>query len=550
MPSLVVEVTGDGSNRLSALAAARLAKPDGLVLVDGERRVNAAEFDLLCRRAAGWLEAQGVGPGDLVAVWLVNRIEWLALLFGLARRGAVLVTVNTRYRSEEVAYLLRKSGARLLVTQASFRRIDFLAILDGVGIAAVDLPLQTVALLDTHGTAPLTVLGRPVLPIDLASFPPAVAADASDPDATMILFPTSGTTSGPKLVMHPQRTMADHARRCAAVHGLDQEGAVLLAGLPLCGVFGLNSVLAAFAGGAPVVLMDAFEGEQAAALVERHGVTHLYGSDEMHARLMNARPSGLPFPAARVFGFGAFTTSFTDDAKAAWARGIPLHGLYGSSEVLALFSIQPLSLPVERRIEGGGMAVAGPGAAMRIRDTDTGALVPAGTSGEIEISAPSLSTGYFRDPAATAKAFLPDGFFRTGDLGYLREDGTLVYEARMGDAMRLGGFLVSPPEIEAVLKRMAGVADAQVVAAPIDGRLRAVAFVIPAAGARMDGAALVAELRAVVAEFKVPARVWFIERFPMTDGTNGLKVQRNRLRDMALERLDAELPGAMQATAR
>ena len=510
------------------------------MLIDGEWHLTAAEFDLLCRRAAAWLTLQGVGRGDVVAVWLVNRVEWLALLFALARLGAVLVTVNTRYRSDEVAYILRKSGARLLVTQAVFRAVDFLCILQQVGAAADGLPLEAVAVLGMGNAAPSQVLGRPVRSVDFPSAPPTLEADQSDPDATVILFPTSGTTDGPKLVMHPQRTLADHAWRCAAVHGLDKPGAALLAGLPLCGAFGLNSLLAALAGGAPSVLMDAFDGERAAALMHRHGVTHTYGSDEMFIRLLSAQPGDRPFPAARVFGFGAFTTSFGDEARGAWERGVPLHGLYGSSEVLALFAIQPRVLPVGQRIEGGGSPVAGANAALRIRDTASGEFAPPGVSGEIEIRAPSLASGYYNDPATTAKVFLPDGYFRTGDLGHVRPDGTLVYESRMGDAMRLGGFLVAPAEIEAILKRLPDIEDAQVVAVPVDGRPQAVAFVVPARGASPDAAALAGAVRAEAAAFKVPARIWFVDGFPIADGTNGLKVQRNKLRDMALERLAAE----------
>ncbi|MFL1461755.1 AMP-binding protein [Roseococcus sp. DSY-14] len=524
----------------AALLEQRLATaPDAVAFIADGEQVTVAGFDALCRRATACLQAQGVGRGDLVAVWLVNRIEWLALLFALARLGAALVTVNTRYRSEEVAHILRRSGARLLVTQAGFRRVDFLAIL--AGIAPGEIPaLERIALLDGDAAAPAQVLGRPVTRLDLRAHAPAPGEDASDPGAPAILFPTSGTTKGPKLVIHPQRTVVGHARNCAAAHGLDQPGAVLLAGLPLCGVFGLNSVLAAFAGGAPVVLMEAFEGPAAAALFARHGVTHMYGSDEMFRRMMDAAPGDQPFPTARVFGFGAFTTSFADDARDAWSRGMPFLGMYGSSEVLALFALQPRELPVEERVRGGGRPVAGAAVQLRIRDGATGALAPAGASGEIEIRAPSTFLGYLNDPEATAAALLPDGFFRTGDVGHLRPDGTLVYEARMGDAMRLGGFLVSPAEIEDVLKRLPGVADAQVVAAEIGGQPRAVAFVIPAPGAAPEAAALIARSAEGMGAFKVPARLWFVAEYPMTDGTNGLKVQRNRLRDMARERLALE----------
>src|ERR687888_2209586 len=118
---------------LPALLDERLAtQPDGIALIDGERRITYRELDAMSRSAAAWLRGQGIRPGDRVAVWLTNRVEWLALLFGLARVRAVLVAVNTRYRASEIEYLLTHSGARMLVLQAGFPNVDFCAILERV----------------------------------------------------------------------------------------------------------------------------------------------------------------------------------------------------------------------------------------------------------------------------------------------------------------------------------------------------------------------------------------------------------------------------------
>ncbi|WP_241673057.1 AMP-binding protein [Lacisediminimonas profundi] len=528
-------VPADG--RLWTLLETRAqAAPDALAFIDGEQGVTNTGFHRLCAQAAHWLRGQGMGRGDMVAVWLVNRVEWLALYFGAARVGATLVSVNTRYRSEEVTHILKQSNARMLVLQPSFRKIDFAAILDGMDGAALPA-LEKLAVLDRDPGTPAQLLGRPVVALELESELADAGTDDGDPDAPGILFTTSGTTKGPKLVMHPQRTITGHAWRCAWAVGLDQPGAAMLTMLPFCGVFGLNGALAAFAGGAPVVLLDTFDGATAADLLNRHKVTHTFGSDEMYRRMADLTPGKRPFPHARFFGFGAFTSAFDEYALAAWQRGIPLIGLYGSSEVLALWSAQAMHLPVEQRIQGGGVPVAGAEASIRIRDIETGALLPAGQSGEIELKGPTNFLGYYNNPEATSEALLDDGFFRTGDLGHLREDGSLVYETRMGDVIRLGGFLVNPVEIEEVLKRFPGVADAQVVAIDIGGQLRPVAFVIAAAGQSLAEAALVAAAREQMAAFKVPARVWFVDSYPVTQSSNGMKTQRNKLRDMARERL-------------
>src|SRR5712691_9785111 len=151
--------------------------------------------------------------------------------------------------------------------------------------------------------------------------------------------------------------------------------------------------------------------------------------------------------------------------------------------------------------------------------------------------APSLFAGYCNDAEATAAAMRPDGFFRTGDIGRLRADGSFVFETRRGDAIRLGGFLVSPVEIEDTLKRIPAVADAQVVGVELDGRMRCAAFVIPAEGFAPSEAEIVAGAAEIMAAFKVPARVWFLDAFPVTQSANGTKIQRSKLREMAIERL-------------
>lgn len=511
------------------LNARMLRGQDDIAFHDSKRTYTVMEFRELCLKAVAWLEGENIGKGDRVAVWLVNRIEWLALLFAVAHVGAIVVSVNTRYRSEEVSHILSRSGAKLLVLQLNFKNIDFPAI--AASIDPSTLPaLKKVAVVDADSTMPLKLIGRPTVAFRLGEF--ADSSPRIDCDASVILFTTSGTTKGPKLVAHPQRTIIDHAYKCVEAYKLGDPGACLLAVMPLCGVFGLNAVMAAFAAGAPVVMLETFEAQRAADLIGRHGVTHIFGGDEVFKRLIDASSDERPFPSARIFGFGAFTSSFTEYAIRATERGIPFHGLYGSSEVLALFSMQPSSLALAERLQGGGRPVAAD-AIVRIRNTETGQLADIGERGEIEIRAPSNFNGYFGDDAATSDAVLTDGFFRTGDVGYLRDDGSFVYETRMGDAVRLGGFLVNPAEIEQVMKGIDGVEDAQVVAIEIDGQPRAVAFVIVTAGRQLQETDLIGAMRSRVAAFKVPARVWFVESYPTTEGANGAKTQRGKLRELA-----------------
>jgi fatty-acyl-CoA synthase len=163
----------------------------------------------------------------------------------------------------------------------------------------------------------------------------------------------------------------------------------------------------------------------------------------------------------------------------------------------------------------------------------------------LEIHSPTLFKGYFNNPIATKEAFTEDGFFKTGDLGYVRADGSFVYQSRMGDTMRLGGFLVDPTEIEQVLAEQPEIKSAQVVGIEIKGQLKPVAFVIasdPHSGhtnnATSDPNVILNRLSKQLAAFKVPTHLWFIDAFPATASANGDKFQRVKLREMAQKKLD------------
>ena len=506
---------------------------DSAFVFDGTA-VSRAEFSAKVEQTAAWLAAQGIGKGDVVAVWLVNRVEWLTLLFAAARLGAVVAAVNTRYRSADVAHLLKLSGAKLMVVEAAFRSIDFAAIL--ASIAKDEVPaLQRLA-----------VVGGDAIPAHWPcvrfdafdkSYPPSPPVQG-DIDLPVLLYTTSGTTKGPKLVAHSQATLATHAASVAHALKLDPQRHTLLAMLPFCGTFGMTSLLGFVAAGATVHVLDAFEAAPALHILSTQRVTHSFGSDEMFRRILALTDARRPFPHLEICGFAAFQPGWRELAAEAEGRGLPLYGLYGSSEVQALFSIARPSDGFADRIEGGGWPMS-PEAKVRVRDVETCELAASGVSGEIEISAPSRFLFYFNNPDATREAISADGFFRTGDIGHLRGDGSFVYETRAGDAMRLGGFLVAPGEIEDELKSCAGVADAQVVAVDLKGQARCVAFVIPTTEPPMQET-LTAHLRERLAGYKVPARIYVVDAFPVTDSANGVKIQRARLRAMAMERIAAE----------
>lgn len=511
-----------------------LRDPGGAALLHGHSAISWARLEELSARVAQGLRDLGVHPGDRVALWLPNVPEWFVLYFACVRLGAVAVAVNTRFRAVEVADIVDRSGAKVLACMPGFRRIDFFSILAEIDPAATDRLAAVVTVGEEAGAAPPALDRLRRVPWRALASRPAYAESHARPDSPCNIFTTSGTTKAPKLVLHRQGSIVAHAYRVARGFGFTAPDTVSLALLPHCGVYGFNQALATFAAGRPLVLQEAFDVEEAVGLVARHKPTTLFGGDDMYARLLDAAPGERPFPSVRWAGYASFNPALADLPRRAEARGLVLCGLYGMSEVQALFAVRKPDDPVERRALAGGHPTSGL-ATMRARDPESGDLLPFGAPGELEAMGPSLMVGYFGDPEATRQAFTEDGHFRTGDLGYAEADGSFVFLSRMGDTLRLGGFLVNPAEIEARVLEHPAVAEAQAVAVARPEGARAAAFVVLRPGAALDEAGIIEHCRRGLAGFKVPARVFGIDAFPVTPSPNGPKIQRARLRQIAAE---------------
>jgi fatty-acyl-CoA synthase len=508
---------------LGALMTWSRLDPAESAVTDGAGTLNRRAFhDRVLCFAAG-LRKAGVGPGARVALWLPNRADYLAAIFACARLGALAVHVNTRFRTAEVGNLLRRSRAVALVTEWGFPAVDFPSIF--AALPAEDRATVRCVLSPQLRPAVNELAGLPVLSLHGAAA--YSGPDEAAGDKPCLTFTTSGTTAGPKLVLHDQQTIAGHAADVARHIGLDAGDAVLLAALPFCGTFGNVAAMAAIAGGAHIVCVAQFHGDTAVDLIHKHRVTHVIGGDDLFGRLA-AAAGRRTFNTVRFSGFAAFHSTAAASIAAAEAAGMQPRGLYGSSELQALFSISD----GENRLLGGGIPVNSH-ARLVVRDPETGAVLPSGASGELRVDAPSRFIGYLENPMATERAIDSDGMFRTGDLARLSGTG-FIYEARIGDAMRIGGFLVSPEEIETVIQTQPGVAGVQVVAASRgDGDPVPVAFVRPNHGAQLDEAALRERCLQLLARFKVPERIVVIEAFPIVESPNGPKVQKVRLREMA-----------------
>ena len=489
--------------------------------------VGAADIRRSAAHVAAGLRSLGIGKGDRVAIWLPNCPAWLEVLFGCAQIGAIAVAVNTRFRSAEVQDIVGRSGARALFMWPGFKGIDFLSILEDVDARELTGLEWVVALEET----PAWEGAQPVYSYEEFTSHGAEAGYGAAGEDGCAIFTTSGTTKAPKFVLHTHRSTVHHAQDVVRAFAYDEPGACFMLGVPLCGVFGYAQMMATLAAKRPTVMMPTFSGPEAASLVKRHGVTHLNATDDMLELMLADEVDQKPFPSLRRCGFASFNRDPKETMAMGEARGLPLVGLYGMSEVQALFAGQSPGDPPEQRALGGGVPVASD-AKVRVCDPDTGERLPLGEPGELELRGPSLMAGYFGNPDATADAITEDGFIRTGDLGYQTETG-FVFLTRMGDAMRLGGFLVNPAEISSQIEDMEAVVQAQVVAISHGGKSRPFAFVLLEEGVSLDEAAILAHCRERLAGFKVPLGVRALDRFPVAESANGTKIQRNRLRQLA-----------------
>ena len=527
---------------VTGLLAAQV-EADGMApaLIYRDQVLSFADWQLASQRVASGLNALGIGAGDRVAFWLPNTPAYLIAYLACCRLGAIATAVNTRFRAHEVADIVARSGARLMLLWPAFPNVDFLAILGAIAAEAL-AGLETVVLYDEGDPAPALPAAiahcRRTTWAELMDHE-AMTQDHAQPAAGANIFTTSGTTKAPKFVLHAQRSIARHAPEVAASLDVAIADKATLLALPLCGVFGFTQAMAALAGGRPQVLMTAFDAREAVRLIDAHEIGYLNATDDMIEALLAADPREKALPSVRFCGFGSFNTDPKICIDRAEARGLKLIGLYGMSEVQALFSRQPEAAPSEERMHGGGVLI-NETSAVRCRNVDTGRILPHGEQGELEFKGPSLMTAYFLNSEATAEAFTEDGFIRSGDMGYTVAERRFVYLARMGDVLRLGGFLVSPVEIEVYIQGLAGISGCQVVGVSQGERSRALAFVTLDAGAAFDEQAVIAHCLSGLAKFKAPIRVLALDEFPTTMSANGTKIQRVKLRQWAQARVDQD----------
>ena len=471
----------------------------------------AAASDLM----AGYLKSLGIRRGDAISVWLPDGGVWLQILFAAARLGVLVVPVSTRLRHDEALHVVKTARSRLIFVCPQFVGYDYRAVAlqiqqEVTSVSQVIDVADPSGLFEVTGVEPVTV-------------------DEGQLDDLLCTFSTSGTTGNPKLATHSQRGILRHAYEVARYTDV-VAGDSSLCALPLYGVLGFMQAFSALAGQGQCVFMQTFDLQRAAELIDRHKATHFYGGEGLFDDIMNV--PGYDVRSLKVVGFAEFNGRGLEvTQKARELYGIHMTALYGSSECFSIMAGQLRQDDDRARAVPGGKPIC-PDIEFRVGDIETSAPLAEQEKGELQFRGYNVMAGYLNNPEATAAAFTKDGWFRSGDLGYWYAD-RFCYLARIKDTMRLRGYLVDPVEIEEFLARQAGIRDAQVVAYrhPDHGDV-AVAFV-RRLGDDVTAQSLHSLCRAGLANYKVPSHFVFVEDYPRKEGPNGLKILKNKMRDMA-----------------
>jgi HIP---CoA ligase len=494
---------------------------------DGPRALTWGELFEGARAFGASLVNTGIEPGDRVAIWAFNSVEWIVAMLGLSLSGAVLVPINTRFKGGEAADILRRSGARVLVTVTDFLGTDYVQMLRATGDELPDLRTIVVArghtpdgaqpwdgFLSRASGADRSVLDRRRLGLG--------PDDPSD-----ILF-TSGTTGLPKGVLMTHGRTLRVATDWVEMTGLGADDRYLMVN-PYFHMFGLKAgILACVASGATMLPEPVFDVDRALSRVERERVTVLPGSPTVYQAILDHPDRGnYQLDSLRVAVTGAADIPVElirrMDQELPFSLVITGYGLTEAGTAAATSpgdDVETIATTVGRPRPGFEIRITGEG------DVD----LPAGEPGEVRLRGGSVMAGYLDEPEATQQALSADGWLRTGDIGLVDAAGCLRIVGRAKDMFIVGGFNAYPAEIENALLRHPDIVQAAVIGIP-DERLGEVgmAFVVTGTGG-VTAKDIVEWSREQMANYKVPRVVELVTALPIN--ATG-KVVKDLLREQA-----------------
>ena len=507
--------------------AARLW-PNREALVVDNARLTYAQLDRLANRLANGLALLGITRGDKVAVMLPNWPEFVCAYYALAKAGVVIVPMNTRFRRREVEHIVSQTEASALIIVDRFLGFDYVDLLDELWphlpslrhiiVKGEKRALNMLAFDDVMARGDERAPGE----ID-----PTLSLTVDD---VLAICYTSGTTGQAKGAVLSHEVPFLSAAAYNEVMGVTEQDTILItlavSQIPVFGCFVLASALA----GMRAVLMPRFKPDAALKLVEKEKVTYMIGVPTMWVQeLAQLDAADYDLSSLRV-GFAAGAPCPPEVVQAVESRmGCTLHIAYGMTETGAYGTMIRSEDSLEKRVHTVGRPL--PGMELEIVDEERYPVL-AGQCGEVALRGQTLMKGYYKQPEATAQAVDADGWFYTGDLGIVDEEGFLQIVGRCTDMILRGGYNVYAAEVESCLLSHPDVSNAAVIGLPDPVLGETVhAFVIPRAGASLTVQALVTYCRQEMASYKVPDEITFVFGLPLSSLG---KVQKFILKEKAI----------------
>ncbi|MCK6538859.1 MAG: AMP-binding protein [Anaerolineales bacterium] len=479
------------------------------------QRLTYAELEEQVNRTARYLQSRGVQRGDRVALQLSKCIEFILLHLATVRLGAISLPLNLAYPPDELKYFLEDSAAKLFFALETSK--------EKIQPNLSQLPeLKECVFLNPSSPEEFDSLIA-------GSQTPSVGAPgysiASDFNDTAVIIYTSGTTGRPKGAEITHGNLASNLQSLHEAWGWTPDD-VLLHVLPIFHVHGLFVALhGALRAGATTLLMREFDAQRTLDFLSSGRCTVFMAVPTIHKRLLDL-PNANQFDLSRVRLITSGSDRLPDETFKGFQQtfGYTLLERYGMTET-GMNCSNPLN--GERRIGSVGLPL--PGVDVRIVNAETRAVLPVGEIGEVEIRGPNVFKGYWRQPEKTAESFSPDGWFKTGDLGYLEPDGYVTLCGRSKDLIISGGLNVYPPEVERVLVEHAAVSACAVIGCPdAEWGEKVTAVVTLTEGASVSGEELIRFCRERLAPYKSPKSIVFRESLPR----NAMgKIQKAQLRN-------------------
>lgn len=529
MSSGVKDMQGTISDRtvFSLLEEAYASCPDKEVIFDQYRRMTYRELYQESLQMAAGLSRLGVNKGDRVAVCLPNWHEFVIILFALTKIGAVLVPVNIRYRAAEIQYILENSEAKVAFIAEKYEDIHHFSLFRSAGQKLNSLQhLITVRFKEEGYTSYEELLKTgESLTVDEAAIRPA-------DDLFSILY-TSGTTGLPKGAMLTHRNVVNIARLAGQKMQCTPDDVYLIP-VPVLHVMGLMFILRAVTYQGKLVLMEKYKAEEALRLIQDERVTVHPGVPTMFILELN-------HPNFKAYDLSSLRTGEMAAApcpveivrRIRTEMNCDVLVAYGMTETSATLTMADFSDPDEYRAETVGRAL--PGMEIKIVD-DKRREVPRGEVGELACRSVGLMKGYYKREKETREAIDEEGWFYSGDLATMDEQGYVRIVGRKKEMIIRGGFNIYPREIEEIFYTHPSVMEVAIVGIPDEvlGE-RSCAAIRLKPGQKVTEEELKAFIKGKVADYKVPDLIVFVDQFPMT--ATG-KISKVNLRQELIDRLN------------